>query len=49
MIILSYTLQSQAMAYTLREAALEAGPNGSVVAVVNLGALASLRRNWEAR
>jgi hypothetical protein len=41
--------QSQAVAWTLREAAAEAGPGGNVVAIVNLGALASLRRNWEVR
>ena len=43
----NFNMQSQAVAYTLRQAADEAGPQGSVVALVNLGTLASLQRNWE--
>ena len=41
--------QAQAVAYALRTAALEAGPGASIVAIVNLGTLATLRRNWEVR
>ena len=38
--------QSQAVAWSLRAAAEEAGPGASIVAVVNLGTMASLQRNW---
>jgi hypothetical protein len=40
-------VQSQAVAHSLQAAAEEAGPGGHVVALVNLGSLASLTRNWE--
>jgi hypothetical protein len=42
--------QSQAIAYVLQEAARSSPPGSNVVAVVNAGSLASLKRNWaEAR
>ena len=40
-------LQSQAIAYTLRTAAEAAGPGNNVVAIVNIGTMASIQRNWE--
>lgn len=38
--------QTQAIVYALHDAAAKLPPNGNVVAVVNLGAVASLTRNW---
>ncbi len=38
--------QSQAIAHVLQEKADELGPGSSTVAIVNIGSLASLKRNW---